>query len=252
MNLVIDFGNSFVKIAVLDKDKIVWKNISENFDIEIVSDVFLRLQHIQYAIVSSVSDKHVQIVDFLASRTDFYINLNGKTILPFENLYKTPDSLGNDRLAAVAGALLFFPDKNCFVIDAGTAITFDFLNENKQYLGGNISPGLNMRFRALHTFTKKLPLLAKDKTVPFLGYSTESAIIAGVQNGIAFEIDGYISAMQNKFKELNVILSGGDAIFFENKLKNNIFVVPDLIILGLNFILNYNIKISGRKIRDEN
>lgn len=246
MNLVLDFGNSLVKTGVMHGNRILWKSSAENIDTEEISNILSQFPGIKNAIVSSVSGKCGHVSDFLRGNTDYFISLDHGTLLPFENKYTTPSTLGRDRLAAVAGALHLFPCRNCLVVDAGTAITFDFINENRQYLGGNISPGMKIRFRALHEFTKRLPLAEKNDTAPFLGDSTEHAIVAGVQNGIIFEIDGYVTAIQNKYRDVKVILSGGDAIFFENKLKSNIFAAPDLIFSGLNFILDYNMEHSNR------
>ncbi len=164
------------------------------------------------------------------------------TPLPFENLYLTGSTLGKDRLAAVAGANNIYPDRNVLVIDAGTAITFDLIDEQNRYLGGNISPGLMMRFRALHEFTERLPLLKPTTGVPFLAKKTEDAIAAGVQNGIIFEIESYADRLSEQFSDLIVIFTGGDAKFFDKKLKSTIFADPDLILTGLNRILTYNVK----------
>ena len=135
-----------------------------------------------------------------------------------------------------------FPSTNNLIFDFGTAITIDFINANNQYLGGNISPGLNTRFKALHHYTGKLPLIEKNEHFEMTGKTTEEAIISGVQKGIVYEIEGYIREMQSSFANLNVIFTGGDAFFFEKKVKNSIFVEPMLVFFGLNRILEYNAK----------
>ena len=138
------------------------------------------------------------------------------------------------------GANNIFPDTNVLVIDLGTAITFDLVNNKNQYLGGTISPGLNLRFKALNQFTDQLPLLEKREKFDIIGNDTHSAIISGVQTGIKFEIEGYIHQLQNDYDRLKTILTGGDAIFFDKMLKNTIFVNLNLNFVGLNIILEFN------------
>jgi type III pantothenate kinase len=161
--------------------------------------------------------------------------------LPVVNLYATPLTLGVDRLAGVCGAQQIFPLQHCLVIDAGTCITYDFLDKEGKYYGGGISPGLKMRFQAVHTFTAKLPLVTPKGHVPLIGNSTESCIQSGVVNGVLAELDGIIDQYGKKFEGLRVILCGGDAMFFENQLKASIFASPELVLIGLNSILNYNV-----------
>ena len=147
-----------------------------------------------------------------------------------------------DRIAGIVGAYSVFPGENVLVIDAGTAITYDLLNRKGDYLGGNISPGLNMRYKALHFYTGKLPLLQSAEDPPFIGEDTNSAIHAGVQNGLVMEMQAYINRLEEEYKNIKIILTGGDANFFDRKLKNPIFVFSNLLSIGLNFILNYNDK----------
>ncbi|NJK84871.1 MAG: type III pantothenate kinase [Bacteroidales bacterium] len=150
--------------------------------------------------------------------------------------------MGKDRLAAAVGAYTIYPYFNVLVIDAGSAITFDMVSESGEYLGGNISPGLEMRFRALHEFTSKLPWVSKNENFPDAGFDTESSIVCGVQWGIINEIEGYILNYLAKFQNIKIILTGGDANFFDKKVKSPIFVVPNLVLIGLNQILKYNDK----------
>lgn len=193
-------------------------------------------------ILSSVTNEDEAISMFLQNEIPHFINLNHTTPLPYKNLYHTPESLGNDRIAGIAGAYNRFPGANVLVIDLGTAITYDLITSNGEYKGGNISPGLVTRFNALHSFTSRLPLLGKADVQIDLGTDTRSAIIAGVQNGILYEINGYIEHNSTEFPDLVIILTGGDADFFANKLKKPIFVDPNLILSGLNAILEYNIQ----------
>lgn len=172
------------------------------------------------------------------------MELNEKTKLPLKNRYKTPGTLGKDRLATAVGANYLFPSRNVLAIDAGTCIKYDFVNSKNEYLGGAISPGLDMRFKALHHFTAHLPQLKKMKTanVNLIGRTTRDSILSGVQNGAIAEISGMIKCYQDKYENVHVILTGGDSVFIRTLVseKNRIFAAPDLTLLGLNVILNYN------------
>jgi type III pantothenate kinase len=192
------------------------------------------------AILCTVADRDEKLIEILKNEFDLFIELNPQTPLPIENLYESKDSLGPDRLAAAVGANHFFPDTDLLVIDAGTAITYDVIDHNNRYLGGNISPGLETRFKALHAFTKKLPLVERSDNWPLIGTTTEEAIRAGVQAGIVSEMDAMIDRIHDNWIDCKVILTGGDAFFFDEKLKNTIFVMFELTLLGLNRILEYN------------
>ena len=241
MNLVIDVGNTRTKLGVFDQDKIVDVLIEDVLSITMLENILAKYSNIKKAILSTVRAIEHPLLTFLNSKFDYFIELNENTKIPIENLYKTKKSLGKDRLAAVIGANNIFPNTNVLVIDMGTAITFDFLNNKNQFLGGTISPGLEMRFKSLNYFTGKLPLLKKSENFNLLSDNTEDAIISGVQNGIIFEVDNYINSLKNKYDNLKIILTGGDAIFFDKKLKNTIFVNLNLNYIGLNKILEYHI-----------
>jgi type III pantothenate kinase len=193
----------------------------------------------QGTILSSVSNHPSELENILA-QTGKFILLDAETPVPVINLYKTPQSLGKDRIAAVTGAWSLFPGKNILVIDAGTCITYDFLTKNGEYLGGGISPGIRMRFRAMHTFTGKLPLIEPGDFDELIGRSTDESLLSGVNNGVTAEIRELIRLYTDKFDELMVVITGGDHQFLHNKLKINIFAVPDLVLLGLNEIFDYN------------
>jgi type III pantothenate kinase len=167
--------------------------------------------------------------------------LDHKLPLPIKNNYGTPETLGVDRIAAVCGAQQIFPFQNCLVIDAGTCVTFDIIDKDGVYYGGAISPGMHMRFKAVHTFTARLPLISPVPEAKLIGDSTETSIQSGVINGMAAEMVGIIQRYQVKFNDLRVILCGGDTLFFENKLKASIFASPELVLVGLNSILIYNV-----------
>lgn len=245
MNLIVDLGNTLAKIAIFNNDGGL--TISKNYDClssKEVMEMKQQFPEIKFAILSSVIELDDDLVSSLKQISNKLIILDYKTEIPIENLYHTKETLGNDRVAAVVGANNIFPNTNVLVVDSGTAITYDFINSSRQYAGGNISPGIEMRFKALNTFAKKLPLLSKEEEYEFIGNSTDSALISGVQQGVVFEVEGYINQLKETYDDLKVILTGGDCFFFEKKLKNTIFVEPNLVLLGLNIILKYNVESS--------
>lgn len=239
MNLTIDIGNTRNKIAIFDQNEIVETAIIEDLNDASIEKV-KKKYNIDAVILSSVKKPNKKLINYLQSNIELFIDLDEFTAIPIENLYNSKSTLGKDRLAAVVGANNIFPDTNVLVIDLGTAITFDLVNNKNQYLGGTISPGLNLRFKALNQFTDQLPLLEKREKFDFIGNDTHSAIISGVQSGIKFEIEGYIHQLQNDYDKLKTILTGGDAIFFDKMLKNTIFVNLNLNFVGLNTILEFN------------
>jgi type III pantothenate kinase len=166
--------------------------------------------------------------------------ISHKIKVPFTNDYLTPETLGYDRIALVSAAASQFPDKNVLVIDVGTCITYDFLNSEGHYKGGSISPGIDMRYKALNHFTEKLPLLDANTPQSLTGNSTQTSIHSGVINGVAFEIDGIIDAYKQENQDLTVILTGGNAHFLRDRLKNTIFANPNFLLEGLNFLLEQN------------
>jgi type III pantothenate kinase len=173
----------------------------------------------------------------------YFIILDERTPLPIKVQYQTPQTLGKDRLAAVVGASFLQPEKDILVIDAGTAITYELIEASGIYLGGNISPGMSIRFKALNHFTGKLPLVQEEKEeVPLIGFSTKTAIQAGVVKGIIYEMDGYINELRSRYPELLVFLTGGHSFYFERRLKNTIFANINLVLTGLNRILEYNVE----------
>lgn len=240
MNLIIDSGNTFTKIAIFENQNIVHVESFSELNIAVINNIETKFKKITHSIYSTVSEYNDEVVNYLQN-SKFHINFSHKTKIPFINTYKTPETIGLDRLAGIAGAQDLFPDCNCLVIDAGTAITYDVITSDSRYLGGNISPGMSMRFKALNNFTKRLPLCSVNEDVSFLGVDTNSAIESGVQNGILLEIAGYISTLEKEFPDLKIILTGGDTIYFDKKLKNTIFAEPFLILKGLNRILKYNV-----------
>ena len=180
---------------------------------------------------------------FLKKSIPLVIQLDENTPLPLKNGYATPKTLGYDRLAVAVGANYLHPDKPLLIIDAGTAITYEFVSEDNTYCGGNIAPGVSMRMRSMHDYTQKLPLLEPCQTdVPAgaMGDNTHDAMCWGVIVGMTYEIEGYIDAMKAKYPSILIFLTGGDAFFFERRLKSSIFVSQNLLLLGLYCILRYN------------
>ena len=239
MNLVIDIGNTKVKVAVFELDTIITAVVCE--EINLVKEL-KRISN-QYAfkrsIVSSVKDINEEYLEEL-QKLPFLITLNTDTPLPFKNLYATPSTLGNDRIALAAAAVCIHPLKNTLVIDAGTCITYDFINSKNEYLGGAISPGIGMRYKSLHQYTGKLPLLSKNEEFKLIGTSTKSSIHSGIINGIICEIKGVIAQYQQDFGDLTIVLTGGDTKFLSKQLKNSIFAHQNFLLRGLNKILTFN------------
>ncbi|ELR72168.1 Pantothenate kinase type III [Fulvivirga imtechensis AK7] len=236
MNLALDFGNTFAKAGLFEGSMLQ----------KVITDV--KLDHLPdivgtYApdniIISSVSVKPSDIVSRLGG--EGALILRHDIPLPFKIAYKTPDTLGLDRIAAVAGAQEMLPGANCLVIDTGTCFTYDLLDSQGIYHGGGISPGIKMRFQALHTFTANLPLINFEEETPLIGQSTKGSILSGVVNGTIAEITEIIRQYCDKFADLQIIMCGGDAKFFENRLKASIFAAPELVLRGLNRILLYNV-----------
>jgi type III pantothenate kinase len=240
MNLAIDLGNNRTKLAIFEDDEIIHSSVLKDKVAESLFEIGQKFTGIRRCIIASVTKDIGEVTLTLNKLGINYTILNSSQKLPIKNHYRTKDTLGMDRLAAIAGAHALFPERNILIIDAGTAVTYDLITKKEGYQGGNISPGLEMRYRALHHFTDKLPLINKQDQHSLIGQSSRDAIVNGVQNGLIFEIEGYLTRFGNKYPQLIVILTGGDAQFFDNKLKKAIFVVPNLILIGLNFILNYN------------
>ena len=240
MNLVLDFGNTKIKAAVFsDSDKIEETFTWGQLDLETISRIGKEYQ-IDSVLLCSVVDVPTETETFLKSNFPYYLRLDSKTKLPIRNNYSTPETLGLDRIAVAVGANKLCPNTPLLIVDMGTAITYDFVNALNEFEGGNIAPGVNMRLRAMNYYTNKLPLLEARGEERLLGNDTSSAMMAGVMRGIEFEIEGYISEIKKKNANLSVFLTGGDVFFFEKTLKSGIFVVSNLLLMGLNEILRYN------------
>ncbi len=235
-SVTIDIGNTAIKAGVFENG-----SIQTVFRFENLHGLKMYCENLPSDIpilISSVTN------DDLGSFYPYFpklIVLDYTTKVPLIKKYKTPETLGNDRLAAAVGAWKLFSPKNNLVIDFGTCITYDFINYKGEYLGGSISPGVDTRFKALNYFTGKLPLLEKRKEFELTGDSTENAMLSGVMFGTLLEIQGFIDAYVQKNEDLQVIITGGDQAYFAAKLKGTIFAEPDLVLKGLFEILKYNV-----------
>jgi len=242
MNLIVDVGNTFVKFAVFQSDTLICKvslELSEfKKEFKKIKNEFPNLKNAIISSVGRLSKKQIEIVE-----EDLKVLLLSHDIkLPFKNLYKTPRTLGVDRIALVSASVSQFPDNNVLIIDAGTCVTYDFITNRNEYLGGAISPGIRLRYHTLHNLTANLPLLEKNQPKNIIGDSTESSIHSGVVIGIVKEIDGVIDQYKAEHQDLTVILTGGDANFLSNQLKNSIFANSNFLLEGLNYILDFNSK----------
>lgn len=241
MTLAIDIGNTRTKIARFDEDDILEVKTCAGSCLALLQQLLDDHPAIRQAVLSSVGKPDTALLELLKRRTKLLV-LSTATKLPFTSTYRTPDTLGKDRIAAVAGAATLFPGQHVLVVDAGTCITYDLLTAEKEYLGGAISPGIDMRYRALNTFTEKLPLIKAEWThqPELTGKSTEASIRSGVQRSVLFEVDAAIDAYRGQFPELKTVVTGGDLNYFDKYLKNNIFAAPNLVLIGLKKILDFN------------
>jgi type III pantothenate kinase len=240
MLLAIDVGNTQIKLAVFEQNTLInkksipysdWKKEVEN-----ILFFFTEIKNIAIASVGNLQKE-----DFLGFKKGvkvFFLTHESK--FPFQNLYATPKTLGMDRMIVAAGAVLKYPNQNRLVIDAGTCITYDFVDASDRYLGGAIAPGIRLRYESLHNYTAKLPLLEKEQPNTILGDSTKQSIHSGVINGVTFEIEGFISSILNKNDNFIIILTGGDAEFLAKRFKNTIFANPNFLLESLNQTFQYN------------
>lgn len=241
MNLIIEQGNTAVKVAVYEQTDMLISAVYKKFGLSELLAVLERYPP-ENGILSSVATPAREWMEALETRLKYFLVLDSRVKLPIEVRYQTPETLGNDRIAAAVGANFLQPGKDVLIIDAGTAITYELVDAAGVYLGGNISPGMTTRFRALHQFTEKLPLVDEQERIPWLGTSTETAIQAGVVNGIVYEMEGYIREVRKKYPDVFVFLTGGHSFYFERRLKNSIFAAINLVLVGLNRILEYNVE----------
>ena len=242
MNLIIDSGNSGIKIAVYEDMELIALHRLHHDEINFINTL-VESYNIQYGIISDTSGRipvnqlrNFGQINWLAMKNDIP--------LPIIISYETPETLGTDRIAAAAGAFYYYGAESvtCVIIDMGTCITMDVLEYGNNFLGGNISPGIAMRLKAMHHFTGRLPLLLPELPLNIIGASTHTAMQNGAVRGACYEIDAFIGEIQQMYPRINVILTGGDASFFADFSKNKIFALSNLVLDGLNVILNYNVE----------
>ncbi len=240
MKLVLDFGNTLQKIAIFEGNQMLEMHAYKKITLKKIQEIISHYP-IKSAILSSVIDHPSEIKTFLNKNFNF-IEFTENTLIPIINKYETPQTLGKDRLAAAVAGNNLFPNQNVLIIIAGTCITYEFVNKKAEYLGGAISPGISIRFKALHTFTGKLPLVEKKLKASIIGNTTENSILSGVINGVFSEAKGITHEYTDKYKDLKIILSGGDMKYFDKILKNSIFAISNIVLIGLNIILDFNAK----------
>jgi type III pantothenate kinase len=242
MILAVDVGNTRIKAAVFEDSTLLESFVFLKTALQkSIQNILEKYKNTTHIVVASVSDVEKQA--FIDFETIVNIHFVSKTDpFPFVNGYETPQTLGIDRMVLAAGATLQYPNQNRLVIDAGTCITYDFIDENDNYLGGAISPGLRLRYESLHHFTAKLPLLTAESPKRFIGKSTAESIHSGVVNGLVFEIDGYIEEIMGQYSKFIIILTGGDTVFLAKRLKNTIFANSNFLLESLNQTFQYKIK----------
>lgn len=237
LNICIDIGNTNAKIGFFNNDELeeVLPHVSDR-GIEKV----LREKNVDKILISSVRKGIGKIVEKVKKKSNTLV-LNHKTTLPIKSTYSTPETLGMDRIAAVVGANFLYKGRNNLIIDLGTCITYDLIDSSGTYHGGGISPGVDMRLKAMHKFTSRLPVVSSKGSPGLIGKTTKECMASGAINGTIAELEGIIKQYKQFFEDLNIIFCGGGAIFFETKIKDHIFAVPNLVLVGLNQILRYNL-----------
>ena len=234
----LDFGNTRRKVGIFEGDQLVTTVVLDSNEVQQLKELVL-LHKPKQSILSSVILHDPEIETLLKDQTSFH-KLNHQSKLPFTVPVGKPETMGTDRLAIAAASVHLFPGQNNLAIGLGSCITFNFINQDHEFLGGSISPGMEMRFRAMHEFTAKLPLATAEWNVPLIGYDTKTNLQTGVVLGMAKEIDGLIEAYSGRYGNFNALLTGGDIGIFQPHLKNKIFADPDLIFKGLYAISQIN------------
>lgn len=239
-NLIIDIGNSSVKLAICEHSEVVWRDTQKELCLAYLVDILTKDMDLNAAIISTTRHRDTELEQLLESYLPQVIFLDHTTPTPLRNLYTTPHTLGSDRLAAAVGAWSLEPGAWSLVVDLGTAITIDIVSDKGEFMGGNISPGMAMRFQSLHDLTARLPHCTPPTAPTLVGKSTSEAIENGVTNGIIHEIEGYIDRISAQNRDIKIFFTGRDAFYFADKLKNPIFATCDLVLFGLNRIIEYN------------
>ena len=240
MLLTIDVGNTRIKAAVFEQNTLIELFVFTKDDLLTKTNYILtEFPKIKNLVVATVGNVEKEMFLSLKSKVEIHF-ITHESKFPFTNLYSTPTTLGIDRMVLATGAVLRFPNQNRLVIDAGTCITYDFIDENNNYLGGAISPGIRIRYESLNQQTAKLPLLTKKHPENFIGNSTQESIHSGVINGVAIEIDGFIELYKTQYAKFIIILTGGDSEFLAIQLKNTIFANSNFLLESLNQTFQYH------------
>lgn len=241
MIVTVDVGNTRIKAAVFEANTVLKNYVFGKEELQKkIEKILIEFSDCTDLVVASVGDIEKQ--SFLSFEKQLNIHiLTHEDVFPFHNKYATPKTLGIDRMVLAAGATLQFPKQNRLVIDAGTCITYDFIDENDNYLGGAISPGLRLRYETLHNYTARLPLLTLEEPESYIGNSTKQAIHSGIVNGFVYEIDGFIDEYRANFSNFIIILTGGDAEFLAKRLKNTIFANSNFLLESLSQTFQYKI-----------
>ena len=239
MNLVIDIGNTAVKVYLFKNNEIIKREVlSENALIHYLK--LIAIDDIRNIICSSVTKSYKDQLSNIFKNSNYYDFSDNNLKIPFTNNYETKKSLGQDRIGLISSAVLKFQDQSSLVIDMGTCITYDFIDSQNIYHGGAISPGIRMRYSSFSNYTSNLPLLKYQDITKIIGANTEESLHIGVNNGIVGEINQYINSLKKSHSKFNVIITGGDSIFLLNKIKNAIFADQDFLASGLNYIIKLN------------
>jgi len=237
--LILDFGNTLKKVAVFDGQTMLENRATETDIIPVIEELKQKYKTIEKAILCNVVRVDLHFMGYLKSNFNL-IHFNHETPIPLINQYLTPQTLGKDRLAVAIGAHFLFPSQNLLIIDAGSSITYDLVSKSGEYLGGAISLGIRLKARALNQFTDMLPLALVPSHTPLVGNDTMTCLNSGILNGTIAEVNGMIENYKSLYDDLKIILTGGDVYYFEKSLKYNIFAAENLVLTGLNYILQFN------------
>ena len=242
MILTIDIGNTRIKSAVFESNTLVEASVFSNEDFKSsIENILNKFEKIATLVVASVGKHEKEAFESFSNRVKIHF-ISRENLFPFQNNYETPTTLGIDRMVLAAGAVLQFPKQNRLIVDAGTCVTYDFIDQNNVYHGGAIAPGVRLRYESMHNYTAKLPLLTIEEPENVIGNSTNQSLHSGVINGLTFEIDGYIEALKGQNENFIIILTGGDANFLAKRLKNTIFANSNFLLESLNNLYQYQIK----------
>lgn len=239
VNLALDVGNTRIKSGLFRGRQLLQHSDWAAEEWPLIAE-FADEMHVRQVVLASVAPVDEVAVARLKQQTDYWLEVTHLTPMPFAIAYKTPHTLGRDRIAAVAGAHAFWPGRNCLVIDCGTCIKYDLLTAEGVYLGGNIAPGASMRLKAMHEFTAQLPLVAMEMPADPIGISTTTALQNGALRGAALEMEGFVQIFRRRFPDLTIVLTGGDATFFRPVLPFDLLVELQLTLHGLNHLLLFN------------